>query len=267
MARRVSSSDPVGHKSRRHAAALVGDAVRRQGVVAIDGAPASLRPVVGVQPSARRQTVGHPGIFNGEASRQRGVSDPSAAGREASGMMDCMYASDATYGDWLRLGFKDWNRRMALVFDPPFESDSFSLWVFGVFDAYSFFYLSLQFAVEGYERRSTVAFRRNADEESKMRFGASHVGGGAADPVTGSAGHDGWVLGADLASNIPEERWDDITYGLKMPAFYSHAARALLRDVVQLFERYLYCRMRESNGEAIPREADRTPAWFACVRL
>lgn len=101
------------------------------------------------------------------------------------------------------------------------------------FDLYAFLYLSLQFATEGYDRRNWLA-----DATS-------------------------WKFGDSVDDALPDYsyRWDDITYGLRLPQYYSYVARAVVRDGVELFERYLFCRVRECKGERRPDRYERTPGW------
>lgn len=154
-----------------------------------------------------------------------------------------MYSSDATYGDWLRLGKEDWERRLDLLDDPPFDSHSFRLWMLASFDLYGFFYTSIQFAIEGYDRRSWLA------DATSWDFGDL--------PDEG------------IDKGLPDYsiRWDDVTYGLRLPQYYSYVAPAVVRDAVELFERYLFCRVREYKGEPRPDRHERTPGWSELSKL
>lgn len=95
----------------------------------------------------------------------------------------------------------------------------------------------MQFAYEGFERRRSLA-----------------------DAV-------GWKFGdADaMREDLPDYSLllDDITYGMGLPPYYSYACRAVVRDSLHLFERYLFCRVRELRGQPLPSSDDRTPQWPA----
>lgn len=134
------------------------------------------------------------------------------------------------YEDLVRLAHDDFERRLDLVDDQEDRSQSFDLWMHSSFDLYGWFYLSLQFAFEGFEARRREAVRHG-------------------------------LFMRDYYSDVLCQSNDTLRYGVDPPTYYGYVARTCIKDAVALFELYVFCLLEERAGRP-PRSLEiRTPPW------